>query len=179
MADGAAVWYSLGWDQWLGVIGLPLTLFGLWLSWRQARAAASSAEAARNAVYQTQRQLTSKYVQLLVPQLAWISNDLSAAIEEDNVRLVKYHLDNWRRHANNVHGLLSEDSDAEKSLRVIIMSSVSLARVARNGLARPAKQPLARRCVRAQEAITDTCDQLTRWSARTAAQVVIGDAYDG
>src|SRR4051794_36769229 len=105
MAVGDAPWYSLSWDQWVGVAGLPLTLSGLWLAWIQARAARRSADAARNAVYETQKQLVAKYVQLLVPQLAGVANDLTLAISANDVGQTRRYLYNWRYHANNVHGL--------------------------------------------------------------------------
>jgi hypothetical protein len=40
MAVGDAPWYSLSWDQWIAVAGLPLTLFGLWLAWISGKSGA-------------------------------------------------------------------------------------------------------------------------------------------
>src|SRR4051812_21705737 len=107
MSLTAAHWYAIGWVDWISVAGLPLTLVGLALAWAQARAAANSAERAREAVEYTERRLRANQLLVLVPQLRFIAKELDEAIERDDAQHAKRELDNWRWQVANIQGLLS------------------------------------------------------------------------
>ncbi|WP_124775746.1 hypothetical protein [Micromonospora inaquosa] len=176
MLMAAEHWYELDWFEWLGVAGLPLTLFGLWLTLQQARQAADAARAARAAVRQTQRQIVAKQLHILIPQLTWVARELDASIKINDSESTKRSLDDWRRHASHVHGLLSSESEYEQeSLLEALVSSTGLARTAARSLLSGEEGPVLPKCRRAHDAIGSTCDELIKWAGKNANQVITGD----
>lgn len=156
-------WYVIGWVDWVSVTGLPLTLVGLWLAWRQAKAASKSAQAARRAVEYTEQRLRANQLLVLIPQLRWTAIELDAFIESDDPKLAKRQLDNWRWHAGNVHGLLSVEDPEERLLIQSLQESVGLAHSAGSNLLSNSGVPVLKRCAKARASIGRVCDDLNVW----------------
>lgn len=163
-------WYAVGWVDWLSAVGVPLTLYGLWLAWRQARNASNYARAARDAVSHTEQHLRANQLLVLIPQLRWIAAELDASIEADNARLAKRHLDNWRWQASNIHGLLDMDEALERPLLQALQESVGLAHSAGGNLLNLSGDPVLKRCSRARLSIGRVCDQLNVWVGQNVAR---------
>ena len=77
------------WVDWVSVIGLPLTLLGLFLTWQQARNASTAAQAAEKAVSRTERQIRASQILVLVPQLRSTVAELETAIEKRQCLLLR------------------------------------------------------------------------------------------
>lgn len=175
MPVAAKAWYDLSWDQSLGVLGTVLTLVGLGLAWWQAKKARGAAEAARYAVQQTQQQIVAKQLQLLLYQLRWVVGEIDRAIQAEQPDLAKTFLDNWRVQASQIHGMLSGTRIAEVELQQALTQSVTLAKIASQNLMSSSKDPLVRRCSRAQAAIGTAADLVLMWAGENATQVSIGE----
>lgn len=177
MAVTATSWYAIGWVDWVSVGGVPLTLFGLWLAWIQARAAANSAKAAQKAIEYTERRLRANQLLVLIPQLRFIEKGLDEAIEHDDAQHAKRELDNWRWHAGNIYGLLSADGSADhaKVALVHIQKSLGLAHAATGQLIGTSQIPVKERCTRARGSIGKVCDELNTWVSRNASLAQDGD----
>ncbi len=165
------MWYDLGWIDWITVIGLPLTLLGLSLTWWQARKASNAASAAREAVFRTEQQIRASQVLVLVPQLRWTVAELETAIEKDSSFFARRQLDSWRWQAGNIHGILSEGKLSEKRILKSLTRSVGLAATA-GGLLLEGTGSVSSRCMKAREAMATTCDELTSWVGRHATQAL-------
>jgi hypothetical protein len=166
-------WYSLGWVDWLAVVGFPLTLAGLYLTWQQARKATNSADAARRAVQSTQQQIRAKQLMVLIPQLLWIASEIDSAIEIENIPLVRRYLHNWRLQAGNVNGILLAANPNEIALATALNNSVSMAAITEGSLM---KRPGATRsdCMKARDAITAASSELNIWVGRNSTEATTG-----
>lgn len=163
-------WYaSISWVDWLTVIGFPLALAGLYLTWHQAREASNAANAARGAVLRTQQQIRSNQLMVLIPQLTWIANEVDWAIERENFDVVRRFLNSWRQHAGNVHGILMAQAPDENDILKVLMSSIGMAAVTDRLLFQQEKST-RKDCMRAREAIRSAIDQLTPWLGKSATE---------
>jgi hypothetical protein len=163
--------YDLTWVEWVTVVGLPLTLFGLIITWRQARTAANAATAAKNAVYRTEQQIRASQLLVLIPQLRWIVAELEAAMEKDNDYVARRQLDSWRWQAGNIHGILSGANPSERRLLKSLTQSTALA-VTAGGLLLEANGSVTDRCMKARAAMAAACDELASWVGKHATQAV-------
>ena len=168
-AHTAQHWYSLGWVDWITVVGLPLTILGLIITWRQARKATKAAEAAKKAVYQTEQQIRASQLLVLVPQLRWTVAELESAIENDNSYMARRQLESWRWQAGNIHGILSSTNSSEEKLLKSLTRSAGLA-VTAGGLLLEAEGEVAPKCIKARAAMAATCDELASWVGKRATQ---------
>lgn len=123
-------WYaSISLVDWLTIVGFPLTLAGLYMTWKQARAATDAAKAARRAVQRAQKQIRSNQLMVLIPQLTWIANEVDWAIERENFDVVRRFLNSWRQHAGNVHGILMAQTPNESDILTMLRHSIGMAAV--------------------------------------------------
>lgn len=166
-------WYELGWVDWLAVGGFPLTLAGLYFTWRQAREASKSAEAARLAVQHTEQQIRAKQLMVLIPQLMWTASEIDSAIETGNIPLVRRYLHNWRLQAGDVNGILLAADPNEVALTTALNNSVSMAAITEGSLMR---RPEATRtdCMKARAAITAASGGLNIWIGRNSTEATNG-----
>jgi hypothetical protein len=164
-------WYDLGWVDWVSVIGLPLTLLGLFLTWQQARNASTAAQAAEKAVSRTERQIRASQILVLVPQLRSTVTELETAIEKGSSFFARRQLDSWRWQASNIHGILSQDSTAERRILKNLTRSVGLAAAA-GGLLLEENGSVSSQCMKAREAMANTCDELASWVGIHATQAI-------
>lgn len=173
LAEASHHWYDLGWVEWLGVVGFPLTLTGLYFTWRQARDASNSAEAARRAVQSTQQQIRAKQLMVLIPQLMWVASEIDSAIETGNMPLVRRYLHNWRLQAGNVNGILLAADPNEIALATALNNSVSMAAVTESSLM---NRPKAARsdCMKARDAIAAASGELNIWIGRNSTEATTG-----
>lgn len=173
LAEASQHWYNLGWVDWLAVAAFPLTLVGLYFTWRQAREASNSAEAARRAVQSTQQQIRAKQLMVLIPQLMWISSEIDSAIEIGNISLVRRYLHNWRLQAGNVNGILLAADPNQIELATALNNSVSMAAVTEGSLM---KRPGATRsdCMKARDAIAVASGELNIWIGRNSTEASTG-----
>jgi hypothetical protein len=162
---------GLGWVDWVTIIGLPLTLLGLYLTWWQAKKAASAAVAARRAVRRTEQQIRANQLLVLVPQLSRTVAELDSAIQADNPFLAQRDLNSWRWQAGNIHGILSGANPSEKKLLRTLQQSVGLAQTA-GGTLLDGKTSVATGCLRARAAIVAACDELTAWVGKNSTEVL-------
>ena len=173
LAASAPQSHGLGWVDWITVIGLPLTLLGLYLTWSQARKATSAAAAARKAVTRTEQQLRENQLLVLVPQLRWTVNELDLAIQGKDSVLVQRELKSWRWQAQNIHGILSGMGPSEKGILTKIQQSVVLAQTAEEKLLEDST-PVVDGCRKARRAIATAYDDLTAWAGRHSTQAMAG-----
>jgi hypothetical protein len=162
-------WYDLSWIQWFSAVGLPLTLAGLYLTWRQARDASNTARATRNAVQRTQQQIRVQQLMVLIPQLMWTAAEIDSAIELDNFSLVRRYLNNWRRQAGNVHGILLAANPEELDTARDVNTSISMASIAEEILLKGSKASRAD-CMKARNAISAAVDRLGSWVGKNSTQ---------
>lgn len=160
-------WYDLAWVDWLAVVGFPLTLAGLYLTWRQAQAASDSADAARRAVQRTQQQIRANQLMVLVPQLMWTASEIDSAIEVEDFALVRRYLNNWRRQAGNVHGILLAADPNEIEIARYLNNSVSMAATAESLLLKGPKSTRSD-CMKARQAIITASDRLNVWIGKNS-----------
>lgn len=161
-------WYSLSWVSWLAVVGFPLTLVGLYLTWRQARNASNSAAAARDAVQRTQQQIRVQQLMVLIPQLAWTASEIDAAIEDDAFPLVRRYLRNWRNQASNIHGILLSADPGEAEASTALNESIGMASVAEGVLLRRGKEARRTDCMKVRQAISFSVVKLTTWVGKNS-----------
>jgi hypothetical protein len=171
LAGVSQQWYSLPWVDWLSVGGFALTLGGLYLTWRQARAATDSAEAARRAVQDTQQQIRGKQLMILIQQLMWIASEIDSSIELGYMYLVRRYLNNWRQQAGNVNGMLLAADPREITLATALNNSVSMAAIAEGQLIRKQDKATRSDCMKAREAITEASGELNIWLGKNSTEV--------
>ncbi len=170
-------WYHLAWHDWVGLaiamVGMPLTLLGLWLTWKQARDAKDAAQAAQLAVKRTQSQLRANQLMVVVPQLRWIALELDAAIETGNIALTRRFLGNWRSQAGQVKGILSKAANTDPQLLTNIGQSISLAASADGSLFAKPGSPIdvVKTCQKARSSVLGICDQLHEWVGENSTEV--------
>lgn len=174
-ATAVEPWWDMRWFEWLGVVlgvvGLPLGLLGLWMTWKQAKKAVTAANAARTAIGKTQRQLMVNQLLVLVPQLRWIAAEIDVAIENENRGLTRRHFDSWRGQAGNITGMLTGNGNEDEELIREIQEAVSLASTASSALLSDNYGPLLDRCRHARDSINKVCDQLNVWVGRHSMEV--------
>ena len=162
-------WYSLGWVDWLNVVGFAITVAGFAIAFWQISKTRGAAEAANRAALSTQRQLAVNQLLILVPQLKWLAGELDAAIEDDDPRLARRHLDNWRFQAAHIHGLLSADDSMGRRRVRDLQESVTLAFAATSALLE-GKRPVLAASKQARNAIGKVCNELSTWVGQQSAQ---------
>ena len=171
LAAGSQHWYDVGWVDWLAVVGFPLTLVGLYLTWRQARDATASAEAAKRAVQSTQQQIRAKQLMVLIPQLMWIASEIDSAIERGQLPIVRRYLNNWRMQAGNVNGILLAANPDEFTLATALNNSVSMAATTERHLMSRIKDITRDDCMKARDAITEASAELNIWVGKNSTEV--------
>jgi hypothetical protein len=162
-------WYDVGWVDWLAVAGFTLTLAGLYLTWLQARQASNSANAARRAVQRTQQQIRANQLMVLIPQLMWTASEIDSAIEIEDFPLVRRYLNNWRRQAGNVHGILLAADPDEVEIATELNISVSMAAITERALMTRPKSTRSD-CMKARQAITAASDRLNIWIGKNSTE---------
>jgi hypothetical protein len=122
---------------WLTVIGFPLALGGLWLTWQQVRATqrqasrlATAAEAANQAAERTARSLANNHILVLVPDLERMSADLIASVRDTDADGAIDGLQRWRAIGIRVRGLLHARGDVPEELFTLIAKSLTAATTA-------------------------------------------------
>lgn len=167
-------WYDIPWQDWLGIVfalvGFPLTLYGLYLTWKQAREAKTAADQAKAAVEATQRKLRAGQLLVLIPQLRWIAQVLEESIDLDEPLVTRKHLDNWRWSASNVRGIIASDDAIAQQLLEDLQESVTLAFTANTALAE-GKRPVMVACKRVRASISSVCVELTTWAGSQSLSV--------
>jgi hypothetical protein len=170
-AAGQHHWYDLSWVDWLSVfgilIGLPLTLVGLYYAWKQAKDAKEVAQATQDAIRHTERQIQERQLLLLIPQLRMISSHLDEAITTGSAQLARQHLETWRANVTHVRGILGSADSDRQDLQREMQHSVALASAAVTDLLRldyhRSNSEVFSICEEAREQISSTCDTLTVW----------------
>jgi hypothetical protein len=169
IAAGSHHWYQLTWVDWLTVAGLPLALVGLYVTWRQARAATNSAKAARDAVIATESKIRSKQLMVLIPQLRWIVAELESAVITKDQESARKQLDNWRWQAGNIQGILTAADPEEIKILRDLQKSVGLARVAGSALLEE-NASIASDSSKAHTSILIVCDELNMWLGKNSTE---------
>jgi hypothetical protein len=166
-------WYQISWVDWTTIVGVLLALIGLFLTWRQAKNAANSAEAAKQAVSNTEQRIRLNQLMVLIPQLRWIANELDNAISTEDGSLVRRQLESWRWQAGNIHGMLeSVDPNQAKLLRDL-QQSVGLARAASSTLMAKVGS-VNSECAKVRASIVIASDELNIWLGKSSTQAQDG-----
>jgi hypothetical protein len=104
-----------GWNlaDWFSIVGLPLALVGLWLSYQQVVSAKSEATAAkdmatatRDAIKRTEQHLADNHILLVVPELRQIGQDLDSAVDKADRDGTIRALRAWLALSGDLEGLL-------------------------------------------------------------------------
>jgi hypothetical protein len=162
-------WYDLRWYEWVGVAGLPLAFWGLWLTWMQAKRATNAAVQTGAAVQRTQLQLQANQLLVLIPQLRLISTELDWAIQDNDRSLTKRQLDNWRWQASHVRGILSSADPEQRKILASLQTSIGLAASAGSSLL-ASNKAVNLVAINARTAISGTCDALSMWAGHRSTQ---------
>ncbi len=157
------------------VIGLPLTLAGLYFTWRQVRQATSIVQATQSAVTATQAQLRHNHLLVLLPQLPEIERDIERSVYLNNTELVIHHLSVWRRSASQMRGLLVSTGWTDEGLLVAIQESIAMAADAKLTLQSSTK-PLATVTKRAQARISIVTNATGTLAGTLAGQAEVGSS---
>jgi hypothetical protein len=170
-------WYSLSWDQWIGVIGFPLTLLGLYFTWWQAKGASDTAKATQVAVLRTQSQLRANQLLVFVSQLRYVVSELDLAIAGDDPDKARAKLDEWRWSAGHIRGILIGADPGQEQISTQIQESIALASLASTSLLKGTNQTktIFAVCSTARTAISVASDSLNVWVGQHSTQVPQGD----
>ncbi len=164
-------WHERTWDEWVGVVGTLLGLVGLYITWRQARAARTAAEAARKAVTSTQEELRGNHLLVQIGQLRWVTSALDDAMANNKPDVARLLLESWRYSAGQIHGLILKDPTAGDVLLTQVQESIGQAVVAGSAvLARPSRN-VSTSCSQARQAIGVAFDALNQWSGQRAHMI--------
>jgi hypothetical protein len=98
----------------------------------------------------------------LIPQLRWLAGELDAAIDTNDPRLTRRHLDSWRGQAAYIRGLLKDTSPTDDRISKLLQESVGLAFTANTALIEK-EVPVIDACRQARESIGAVCDELSTW----------------
>ena len=161
---------GVSWIDWVSLGGVVLTAAGVYLTWLQASAAKSAAEAAVEAANVTENQLRANQLLVLIPQLRWMASELDAAISDNDPKLTRRQLDNWRGLAAHVHGILKNESVDARVLRQLNVS-VGLATSANTELM-SGRLPVYDACRLARESVAAACNQLATWAGENASRAM-------
>jgi hypothetical protein len=187
LATEAHRWYQITWVDWISVAGFPLALVGLFATWMQAKDATDAAKAAQLAISTTEKKLVLKQLMILIPELVWTVDELTAAIEANDSAATRRQLDRWSGQMSIAKGMLfSNDPDAKsqqdksRSIQEALQEGISLVRVTRAKLPVKAawdKQPVkvtgdnvARICLNANRSILAIRDDLNIWLGEKSAK---------
>lgn len=107
----SAIWSGWELPDWVSVIGFPLGIVAFGMAWWQLGRTKKSADAARDAVRDTQRQLADNHLLVLVPQLVQAQRDVQTAADRGDHEGCQRSLDEWRDVANNVKTLLRKKGE--------------------------------------------------------------------
>jgi hypothetical protein len=108
------------------IVAVPATLTGFGFTLWQLAKTRSAAQSASTAVRRVEETLSRNHLLILLPQLQRIEQDLEVAVGNKDVRLIIYHLGNWRWQAGQLRGFLDEDPRASKRLVRAIQQSIAL-----------------------------------------------------
>ena len=167
LAEATQHWYQLSWVDWISVAGVPLAFIGLYLTWRQARDAVSSAEAASAAVGKTERRIRLNLLMVQIPQLTSVRPDLENAIDGGDSNLARLHLNSWSSQAANIRGIIALADPEQTLIPRQLQQSMVLARTAGTVLLQKTV-PTRSGCARAYESIALVCDSLITWLAENS-----------
>lgn len=119
-------------------VGGGLALIGFVLTFMQARQARKAAEAARDAVRDTQQEMTRNLLIALGPDLARIEHALDRSIDSGDMELVRERVVEWRQRASEIRGLLDAHTGMDhSSVAEALAESAQLATNAKIALGRP------------------------------------------
>lgn len=171
-------WQELSWwVNWISIIGLPLTLIGLALTWIQAKNAVKAAKAAQIATTRTAQAIRAKQLMLLVPQLSQTVREFDSAIESDSFAHARRDLERWRWQATSIHGILSAAEESERRLLKVVQTSIALAQTADRVL-RDRKEGISMSCAQVYEAMIIACDSLNAWVGKYAIEAPQSEASE-
>lgn len=163
-------WYGLRWFEWVGVVGVVLTLAGIGMTFRQARKARSAAEEALVAAGKAHEELSLRQALLMVPRMRGLAADLDAALDAGEDAWVRRTLDAWRWDAGQLNGLLRQDAQAARRLLRSLTSSASLAALAMEESDEEGKGR-ATGSDEARSAINEACTELSVWAGECSARL--------
>jgi hypothetical protein len=124
---------------------------------------------------QTQQQIRVQQLMALIPQLVWTAYEIDSAIEAEDFPLVRRFMNNWRRQAGNVHGILKGADPTRRDLARGLNNSVSLAAIAETAILKDPK-PTREDCMKARQAINTVSDSLNIWVGQYSTETDRGGA---
>lgn len=159
--------------DWLGIVGILLTLIGLYLTYRQAKQARSSADgaktaadAAASAIADTEEMLRQRQSLRLVPTLWSVHNELERAVGRGDTDAVIAGLRNWCQQAGEMKGLIEDDWAESDNITQALSQSVGQAATASLALIDNRERPLPEASKRARTAISRACNALSEFQGK-------------
>lgn len=119
---------------WVTVITGPLTVLGIGLAWIQLRRTADAAEATKDAVETTAKNMALYQLLVLLPQMQQHEAELDAAVDAKDARRVIGVLNEWRRTGTEVRGLLDSRPQTDADLLQLLQESFTDAYGAKRAL---------------------------------------------
>ncbi|WP_141722601.1 hypothetical protein [Micromonospora aurantiaca (nom. illeg.)] len=162
IADTPDPWYVLAWWDWIGVASAALGLIGLALALVQVYKARRAAQAALQAVRQTQGRIRASQIMVLAPQLRFIFRDIELSIGEENPSLTQRTIDRWRSQAAHISGLLMAEDNTGNTTTQKINAGIAQAVVANQALMKNSALD-HRNLTKARTAMSEACDALEVW----------------
>jgi hypothetical protein len=170
LVEATREWYELAWVDWVSVIGFPIGITGLVLTWLQARGAYKTAEATQKTMIEAQNQLRANQLMTLIPQLRWTTAELDLAIKLNDSDLAVRQLEHWKWQIGYIRGIIKGLDGVSSALLVKLQNSVTLAATSSNALVGTNKE-VRSACIKARKAIGDACDALIPLLGERSTQV--------
>lgn len=121
-------------SDWIGLIGLLVSIFGFTLAIVQLRRTANATEATAEKIEQTLDRLSVNHILVLLPQLRLIENDLDHAAEYDDRRLAQRALISYAHTAGQVASLMEKRTEADTAFLERLRTSARDASAAKSQL---------------------------------------------
>jgi hypothetical protein len=126
---------SLTWTDWIGVVGVAVTILGFAVTLFQLRRTKTAAEAARTAATAAVEAVTRAQVLTTIQSLRRIEDELDAEVRAStaNIEAVLRSLRDWRELASDVYPTVNADPD-EGDIAKDLKQSIDLASTAKGQL---------------------------------------------
>jgi hypothetical protein len=132
-----ATFYSdWGIPEWVSVVGLPVGIVAVFLTWRQLRKTATAAGAAKDAVERTEQHLAENQLLLLIPRMLQHARDLDHAVHRTDREAAQACLTDWRNAATQVR-VLAARTNAHPNVAHHVRTAVALISTAHDELGNP------------------------------------------
>lgn len=168
MLGDSTPFHDIRWFEWAAIVGLAVSVFGLLLTYLQAKRAATAATAASEDATYARKELSTRQALILIPRLRTLALELDDAAASGDPIWVRRRLESWRWESGHLHGLMSRVEPLPTDLLKSIAGANNLAAIAAG---RPSGDDEPIEFEKALKKIRETCGQLTLWAGASSAEI--------